>query len=292
MNAICQQCGQEFNAKYGTQKYCSVACYWAHGRSARHCKHCGKQYESRSSTNTTFCCAQCKNEWLKKHPTQQKRKKIKCDSCGKTIHRVPAHINKHNFCDRSCYLQWHHGERITLFCSQCKEKIVRKISEQKGKPFCSKKCWDKWRSENQRGENHSQYQRVETSCAQCGKQILVAPNKLRTRKNNFCGNECRHLWNKDAFTGENNPAWKGGYSPYYGPDWYRQRDQARKRDNYCCQNCGISEENLSYELHVHHIKAFRLFGYVPGENKNYVEANKLNNLISLCASCHPKAEER
>ena len=33
-----------------------------------------------------------------------------------------------------------------------------------------------------------------------------------------------------------------------------------------------------------------MFGYVAGENENYKEANQLDNLITLCPSCHKKAE--
>lgn len=68
----------------------------------------------------------------------------------------------------------------------------------------------------------------------------------------------------------------------YGPDWTRQRNLARKRDQYTCQMCGVIEGSES--LHVHHKTPFRSF-------QSYIYANQLENLISLCASCHKKAEE-
>ena len=41
---------------------------------------------------------------------------------------------------------------------------------------------------------------------------------------------------------------------------------------------------------MHHLKPFREFGYVPGENRNDRVANELDNLITLCPSCHQRAE--
>jgi DEAD/DEAH box helicase domain-containing protein len=41
---------------------------------------------------------------------------------------------------------------------------------------------------------------------------------------------------------------------------------------------------------VHHIQRFRTFGYVPGKNDGYQEANRLENLVTLCRSCHRRVE--
>jgi DEAD/DEAH box helicase domain-containing protein len=41
---------------------------------------------------------------------------------------------------------------------------------------------------------------------------------------------------------------------------------------------------------VHHITPFRAFGYAPGLNDLYQLANRLDNLITLCPSCHRRAE--
>ncbi|GAB4269794.1 MAG: ATP-dependent helicase MrfA [Candidatus Promineifilaceae bacterium] len=72
----------------------------------------------------------------------------------------------------------------------------------------------------------------------------------------------------------------------YGPNWQKQRQQALSRDNHTCQVCG-AKEGL---LHVHHIRPFREFGYIPGKNNNYQQANQLENLITLCPRCHRQAE--
>jgi DEAD/DEAH box helicase domain-containing protein len=67
----------------------------------------------------------------------------------------------------------------------------------------------------------------------------------------------------------------------YGKNWAAQRDQARARDAYTCQVCGTLEQGRSHD--VHHIKPFRSFA-------SYQEANRLDNLITLCPGCHQRAE--
>ncbi len=73
----------------------------------------------------------------------------------------------------------------------------------------------------------------------------------------------------------------------YGPNWAAQRRKALERDDFRCQVCGAS----GGDLHVHHIRPFRDFDYVRGENENYRYANEIDNLVTLCPSCHQRAEE-
>ena len=76
----------------------------------------------------------------------------------------------------------------------------------------------------------------------------------------------------------------------YGPNWESQRDAARARDGFRCQQCNALEPRGGPQHHVHHLRPFREFGYVRGENDNYRLANELDNLITLCPSCHRKVE--
>ena len=75
----------------------------------------------------------------------------------------------------------------------------------------------------------------------------------------------------------------------YGPNWAQARDAARARDGYRCTQCG-APERPDRQHDVHHLRPFRDFGYVPGENENYREANRLENLVTLCRACHRAAE--
>jgi DEAD/DEAH box helicase domain-containing protein len=68
----------------------------------------------------------------------------------------------------------------------------------------------------------------------------------------------------------------------YGPDWPRIRDRVRGRDKYTCQVCGAIETNRQHD--VHHKTPFRAF-------PSMMDANRLENLTTLCPSCHRKVEQ-
>jgi DEAD/DEAH box helicase domain-containing protein len=67
----------------------------------------------------------------------------------------------------------------------------------------------------------------------------------------------------------------------YGPNWKQQRDRARERDAFKCQVCGREEGDRQH--HVHHKTPFRQF-------ESYLSANQLENLVTLCPTCHRRVE--
>lgn len=74
----------------------------------------------------------------------------------------------------------------------------------------------------------------------------------------------------------------------YGPDWKTIREKVRARDKYTCQVCGAVEDPSSplrakRQHEVHHKVPFRAFTIRE-------EANRLENLTTLCASCHKQVE--
>jgi DEAD/DEAH box helicase domain-containing protein len=74
-----------------------------------------------------------------------------------------------------------------------------------------------------------------------------------------------------------------------GPNWEQQRMQALERDGRRCRHCGAPERpDRSHD--VHHIQPFRTFGYIRGKNDAHIEANRLENLVTLCRSCHQQVE--
>ena len=75
----------------------------------------------------------------------------------------------------------------------------------------------------------------------------------------------------------------------YGPAWQEQRAKTRERDGYRCAECGAAEtRNRQHD--VHHRVPFRVFNYIPGLNRNDLEANRLDNLVLLCRRCHYRLE--
>jgi len=76
----------------------------------------------------------------------------------------------------------------------------------------------------------------------------------------------------------------------YGPDWLILRDRVRARDQYSCQVCGARETNRQHD--VHHKIPFRQYARNASTPATaVVEANRLDNLITLCPTCHQNAEQ-
>ena len=60
------------------------------------------------------------------------------------------------------------------------------------------------------------------------------------------------------------------------------RQLVLKRDNYICQKCGKSQDELTVGLHCHHV--------TPAVNSP-IEANDPDNCITLCKDCHKEVHK-
>ncbi len=73
----------------------------------------------------------------------------------------------------------------------------------------------------------------------------------------------------------------------YGPEWPKIRERVRARDGFKCQVCGAPEDTQtgagSRQHDVHHKTPFKSFA-------SRDDANRLENLTTLCSSCHRKVE--
>jgi len=79
------------------------------------------------------------------------------------------------------------------------------------------------------------------------------------------------------YGGANHPNWLGGksFEPYDMEFNKKLKGLVRKRDNQICMVCWIHREKLNKSLSIHHI--------------NYdKKCSLIQNLISLCDSCHAK----
>ena len=83
--------------------------------------------------------------------------------------------------------------------------------------------------------------------------------------------------------------WQGEPLRDYGPNWDEQRRRVRERDGFRCRHCDVPEP-AGRGHDVHHLRPFREFDYRPGRNDNYLAANDLSNLITLCQRCHRLVE--
>lgn len=73
----------------------------------------------------------------------------------------------------------------------------------------------------------------------------------------------------------------------YGPDWQKIRESVRKRNQFKCQVCGAIETDRQHD--AHHKTPFRAF--IRDGVLDHEQANRLENLTTLCSACHRKVEQ-
>jgi len=208
---------------------------------------------------------------------------VECDNCGDTFEKRKWMVQRSDddFCSRECK---HNIGRETTTCDFCGDEFIAPVCyvENGFRDFCSDDCYRESASERYSGEESPVWRRREVSCEWCGDPVQRAPSQLSDR--NFCSKECQRLWKRetDYNIGANHPNWAGGDIPY-GAGWDRNRRRARERDNYECQFCGLASDAHKLihgeDLHVHHVVKARLI-------EEDSDRNALDNLISLCRSCH------
>lgn len=160
-------------------------------------------------------------------------------------------------------------------CKDCKVQIDDRAKR-------CRKCYKKWIKILGNGTNFKN-QKIETNCSFCHKKIKKHLSQITQNKGHtFCNFKCMGLYRRQQYIGNNNPAWIDGSSYKNYPVEFTEslKESIRKRDNYTCQNCNMTEEeHLIVEgrcLDVHHINY---------DKKNCNE----DNLITLCHSCNVRA---
>lgn len=298
----CDQCGKTikktiWSIKKSKHHFCNLKCRvkwdsenrigenanrWNGGKIEVKCDCCEKtiklpQCEIKKRKHH-FCSHKCHYKYLIKQVW------VKCDNCGKKIKKMPSKIKdyKHHFCNKECGNKYH-NKQIKIECEYCGKDIkkLRWQVKRNNHNFCSKKCRGKWVSKFRIGENSPLWRQVDVKCDFCGKKKLESPSRIKNNKYHFCNSKCMggfyKTFYKGKYTGENHPNWLNGISkePYSFDFNDKLKEKIRKRDNFTCQECGYTQEQLGYTLHVHHANY---------DKKN----NNPNNLISLCRGCHPK----
>lgn len=296
----CPTCGRiDFKSKTGMRMHHKKA----HGKSLRDkkkCKQCGKKFMSNSDN---LCSRECYAEYRsenfkgKDHPRFKEKVILKCEICKENFKVKPSVKDKRKTCSKKCshkYKSIHYsgenhphykGGGIKVKCHYCGEdkEVCKSKWKDFNKFFCDPQCLGDWKSENWKGADNHNYNRVEYECDWCSEEIIIQPYKINS--NNFCSSSCESEWRSDLWKGESNPSWKGGISKEkypldYGSNWKRIRKDVIKRDKVC-QCCG--EDGTNKILDVHHITKLSKFDTPE-------EANSMDNLILLCRSCHRKAE--
>lgn len=218
---------------------------------------------------------------------QSKRSTYVCPTCGTSFDRPPSQIHgPEPCCSQACYYVRMRGlprkrpaprpiVKVALTCPVCSktfERFPSRIAAQS--PACSRAC----RHAALRGRPNLAARKPRPglrpvnkramTCHCCGKTIHRYPS-LATGERIYCSRACRFP-NRLEY----------GKSKR-GSSWPRQRRAALERDGHACRHCGVTAEELGYALQIAHIISFRTFGM-----ERHVEANQIENLLTLCARCH------
>lgn len=183
-----------------------------------------------------------------------------CANCGSTLTRPPSHIRgRLSFCNRKCRKAHH---RYLLTCCGCGASFPRDPSNPKVK-YCSWDCFKASRWAN-------------VHCAECGR--VFAKRACEIAKANavghkhMCSRACRNVSTSKLLGGIG--AWvscgKHGPARSRGKDWRHAKAAALKRDGRTCQQCGDTSN-----LELHHWEPY----FISFDNS-------LENLVTLCRSCH------
>lgn len=270
----CSGCGKEFarlvkglKGKGGrpiTRFYCGYAC--RRKRVERACERCGAAFGVFASALDTrpsrWCSRTCADIGRKRGETRT------CQRCGAAFYLHPSALKNPG--------------RTGLWCSDaCKGPAISAALS---------------------GRKHTTEHGARTSAAKIGKPILARRRPLIVKQCwqcegpfevprkrtvayraavRFCGTACWYAFAR--LHPEETPSYRGGFEPYYGPNWPEQARLARKRDGATCQDCGKHQTRPA--LDVHHLVPRRAF------SGDYVAANRLENLVSLCKSCHSAREQ-
>jgi len=185
-----------------------------------------------------------------------------CIDCNKEIDKRAKRCSS---CRSKHYWNTHSEKRIkNYFCQNCGKKLGSWASCEQTK-LC-KECYLKTLI----GINNPNYKNAKPKCLDCHKEICY--------NNERCWN-CYNIWIKNP---KNHPNYIDGrsFEPYTIEFTEELKESIRKRDDYKCQNCSMTEEEHlivnGQVLHVHHI-----------------DYNKQNcskeNLITTCKQCNIRA---
>lgn len=219
------------------------------------CEVCSRHI---SRKNRRFCSLRC-------HGASMVVVQPLCPVCGLR----PITWKGAKTCSSACAYKQRRDRQGPIACLGCRTMFRPYPSElQRGRGYCSRACF-------YRTDGKAQYD--EATCVECGISFVRRPANMYQRKGGqkFCSLSCSRAY----FQGERSPAWRGGSNPNRGAGWLKRAEEARARDDYLCRRCGKTQEQNGERLSVDHLIPWRSFTSAQ-------EANQLDNLVSLCRSCH------
>lgn len=248
------------------------------------CPDCGRVFDTELGLRTHYgrvhngnlpnrVCSVCQTEFYAEH-----EKKYCSEEC---LHEGKSYSGADNpnysggksvgtceLCDDD--FEFYPSEKDGVYCSNCVENVQWRLPPKTSGP------------ENPQWKGGKR----DLECAVCGESVKRYPSNVS--EVTVCGHACRRQWLSDSFTGDGHPNWKGGGNGSYGKGWNSVRRNALERDGYQCVVCGSSKAEIGRNPDVHHIVPVRSF--IESVEHTREDAHFLDNVVSLCISCHRKAD--
>lgn len=249
--------------------------YWAEGLTMR---EIGEKFGKSVSSVQHYMDKRGVDRDSDYHPTGEDHPnynsvEVTCDTCGEKFTRPEERQERveGTYCDSECYGQSHGEGKVQCECEYCGETFERYAGNIKGKTFCDTECHNKWQAkEGPKGEDSPAWKGgpVTRTCYNCGEEFTRKRSHSDRGEHSFCSQQCA------AIIHEKNEFRRNGRKITQTHRWRKIREKAIKRDNGRCQICG-GDSNL----HVHHMKPMKDGG----------EPFDMNNLVTVCESCHYSA---
>ena len=211
-----------------------------------------------------------------------------CPVCGKEFghNRSPSYLKNRTWCSPSCRqrAKTNPNKRAIFTCKWCGKQFEEWAY--RNPTMCSRQCTVEYAARQPKPAQRRPENFVTVCCEQCGKDYVVHKCQVTLRNSKFCSVLCRNAYASLHMQGINHPRYKGGTDfPNRGSNWIAQRRKALQRDNRTCQRCGrVARKGEKRVVAVHHIIPYRKF------EGDYLKANVLSNLITLCRKCHALVE--
>lgn len=276
----------------------------------KQCKKCQKvlpdsefRNQKASSDGLYPWCKTCYTMYIKNIEQQKKDiPKYKfCSKCGVTKHNIDF------------YRDSKRRDGLRSYCKKCDNNLNKKFfNENRDKKLKQNREWGRKNKDkktekaaspvkfNDKAKNRiliTKYEKTKESkdgfllipCAYCGEWIKAtrqqianrmaaingsAPGENRIYCSDVCKKACPIYWTSSRPKTQQ-PITSREVSPHL-------RQEVFKRDQYTCQKCGQHKDTLNESIHCHHI--------FPIIN-NPIEAEDINNCITLCATCHQKVHK-
>jgi len=249
------------------------------------CPTCGTVFETRRGLGVHHStvhderlpnrtCAECEDAFYSDY-----EKKYCSEDCRLAAMDYTGEANP-NYC----------GAKESTTCRICGEQFEYYPSNKDGRvcPDCVE-TEDRREQPSLSGSDNPRWDggKVTLDCENCDVSFDRYPSQIESEVA-LCSDDCRREWLSEAFRGDGHPNWKGGTPDSYGPGWNAVRREALERDGHECVLCATSDEDLGRNPDVDHITPVRAFR--ESENHELADAHHLDNVVTLCPTCHRNAE--